>query len=320
MTAPRVLIYAKDADVYARLLRDRLPELETKACTDDSGLKSALEAHHPEVVLASIIGRPFPRQTLFDAPSVRWVQAASAGVDHLLPIEPDVLVTSASGVHDDALADYVICACLMWNLHFHDFFRDRVARRWQSRELIPSRGQTLVVLGFGSVGRAVAGKALGFGMRVVGVRARPLASVLTVEDVEVVGVERLSEVVGGADFLAVTLPLTDQTKGLLNHERLQSMKEGSVLVNISRGGIVDEDALAHVLRHGPVAFAVSDVFATEPLPPESELWDLENLVITPHTGDIRGWQERVTKLFADNLIRWIAKEPLVNVVDPVRGY
>lgn len=320
MTTPRVLIYARDADIYAQLLRERLPEIEPATCTDDSGLKASLEAHEPEVVLASVIGRPFPRNELFDARSVRWVQAASAGVDHLLPIEPRIVVTSASGVHDDALSDYVVCACLMWNLHFNDFFRDRLERRWQSRELIPSHGQNLVVLGLGSIGRAVAAKAVGLGMRVVGVRARPTATLAPNRHVEVVGVERLDEVLPTADFLAVTLPLTDQTKGLLGIEALQAMKEGSVLVNISRGGIVDEEALAHVLRHGPLAGAVSDVFATEPLPRDSELWELENLIITPHTGDIRGWQARVTKLFADNLIRWIAKEPLVNVIDPVRGY
>jgi phosphoglycerate dehydrogenase-like enzyme len=137
---------------------------------------------------------------------------------------------------------------------------------------------------------------------------------------EVHGPERLREVASGSDFLAVTLPLTPNTKGLVSDSVLQSMKPGSVLINLSRGTIVDESALSKALENGPLRGAVVDVFAQEPLPPESDLWDLPNLVITPHTGDIEGWREKVTELFCENLRRRLAGEPLRNVVDPERGY
>ena len=123
-----------------------------------------------------------------------------------------------------------------------------------------------------------------------------------------------------ANYLAVTLPLTPGTRGLLSAEILSSMKTGSVLVNISRGGIVDEAALVNVLHKGPLRGAVFDVFENEPLPKDSKLWDAENLIITPHTGDIRGAKKRVAELFVKNLDLWQREEPLLNPVDPVRGY
>ena len=134
------------------------------------------------------------------------------------------------------------------------------------------------------------------------------------------GVDQLIEVLEDADFLAVTLPRTEKTLGLVSESVLASMKPGSVLVNISRGGIVDERALASMLRDGALRGAVLDVFETEPLPPESELWDLKNLVITPHTGDIEGWQSKVVELFCANFERFRAGRSLENVVDPDRGY
>jgi phosphoglycerate dehydrogenase-like enzyme len=206
----------------------------------------------------------------------------------------------------------------MWNLHFPTFFRQQRERVWSSTELAPTRGRTLAILGLGSIGRLAAVKAKKLGMQVLGVKARPGMPPEGVD--EVYGVERLAEVAGRSDFLVVTLPLTPRTKGLVDERTLQSMQPGSVLINLSRGTIVDESALVKALTLGPLRGAVMDVFAQEPLPKESELWDLPNLVITPHTGDIEGWKERVADLFCENLARWRASEPLRNVVDPERGY
>lgn len=149
-------------------------------------------------------------------------------------------------------------------------------------------------------------------MDVVGVRSRPAD--------DAVGPEQLEQALADADFLVVTLPRTPKTLGLVGREVLQSMKPGSVLINISRGGIVDEQALMDALRSGPLASAVLDVFETEPLPPESPLWDLENVVITPHTGDIAGWESKVAELFCDNLERFRSGQKLMNLVDAERGY
>lgn len=318
MSEARVLVLAGKPDVYLEPIRRRFPDVLLESCRDYRDLETALRDFRPSIVLAAKIGTPFPRETLFGCPSLEWVQTASAGVDHLLPLNPRVAVTSASGIHDEVLTDYVICAVLMWNLHFPTFSRQQREHVWKSTELLPTAGRTLSILGLGSIGKLAARKAKKLGMRVLGVKARPGPPPEGVDEVH--GVEGLEEVAGRSDFLAVTLPLTPETRGLVGEGVLQAMKPGSVLINLSRGTIVDEGALSKALRNGPLRGAVVDVFAREPLPPESELWDLPNLVITPHTGDIQGWREKVAELFCDNLARRLGGEPLRNVVDPVRGY
>jgi phosphoglycerate dehydrogenase-like enzyme len=313
-----ILILAEDPEVYAEPVRDRYPGYRLGSCSCYDSLESTLRELCPTIVLASKLGTPFPRDVLLSSPSVRWIQAVSAGVDHLLPLDPRVQVTSASGIHDEAISDYVVCALLLSNLRFPRFFQKQRERAWAPMELVAAKGQTLVVLGLGSIGRLVAEKARGLGMRVIGVKARPEIRPEGVDEVE--GVDRLEAVVSRADFLAVTLPLTPATRGMVGADVFRAMKPGAALINVSRGGIVEEDALVTALKSGRLGGAVSDVFSTEPLPAESELWDLENLVVTPHTGDIQGWQSAVADLFCRNLERWRDGEPLLNRVDPVRGY
>ncbi len=318
MSETRVLVLAGKPEVYSAPIRARFPDVVLESCRDYHDLEGALRAFRPSIVLAARIGAPFPRETLFSCPSLEWVQTVSAGVDHLLPLDPRVTVTSASGVHDEVLTDYIVCSVLMWNLHFPRFFHQQHAHLWKSTELVPAAGQTLSILGLGSIGRLAALKAKKLGMQVIGLRARPGAPPEGVDEVH--GVESLEEVASRTDFLAVTLPLTPRTKGLLGDEVLQSLKPDSVLINLSRGTIVDERALVKALSTGPLRGAVMDVFEQEPLPEGSELWDLPNLVITPHTGDIQGWREKVAELFCDNFERRRAGERLRNVVDPDRGY
>ena len=318
MSETRVLVLAGKPDVYLEPIRARFPDVVLESCRDSRDLEATLRDFHPSIVLAAKIGAPFPRETLFSAPSLEWVQTASAGVDHLLPLDPRVTVTSASGIHDEVLTDYVICSVLMWNLHFPRFFQQQREHLWKSMELVSTTDQTLSILGLGSIGRRAAVKAKNLGMRVLGVRAHPGKPPEGVDEVH--GVEHLSEIASRSDFLAVTLPLTPKTRGLVDDRVFQSMKRGSVLINLSRGTIVEERALVKALAAGPLRGAVMDVFASEPLPKESELWDLPNLVITPHTGDIQGWREKVADLFCENLARRRAGETLKNVVDPERGY
>lgn len=318
MSETRVLVLAGKPDVYLDAVRARFPDVTLESCRDYTDLEATLRDFRPSIVLAAKIGVPFPRETLFSCPSLEWVQTASAGVDHLLPLSPRVTVTSASGIHDEVLTDYVICSVLMWNLHFPRFFRQQREHFWKSTELVPTAGQTLSILGLGGIGSLVASKAKKLGMRVIGLKARPGTPPEGVDEVH--GVERLAEVASRSDFLAVTLPLTSRTRGLVGEGVIQAMKPGSVLINLSRGTIVDESALVRALKSGPLRGAVMDVFEQEPLPEESELWDLPNLVITPHTGDIQGWREKVAELFCENLARRRGGERLRNVVDPAREY
>lgn len=312
MSELRVLVLARKPDTYATPVRERFPDVELDVCTSYEELPEKLATHRPSVVLASKVGLPFPRELLFEAESVEWIQCTSAGVDHLLPLNQRVRVSSASGIHDEALADYIVCAMLMTNLHFPSFFRQQRAHEWLPKELESSKGQKLVVLGMGSIGSRAAAKARALGVEVVGVRSRPAENAI--------GIDQLGGALADADFLAVTLPRTPETLGLVGADVLRAMKPGSVLINISRGGIVDEEALVAALKDKSLACAVVDVFETEPLPEDSPLWDVENLVITPHTGDIAGWEAKVVELFCRNLDRWRSGETLENLVDPERGY
>ena len=184
--------------------------------------------------------------------------------------------------------------------------------------LVSTTGATLAIVGFGRIGAEVGRLAKAHGMRVIGVRARPAPSP---HADEVVGMDSLNDALGQADYVLNVLPLTDVTRGLFNNNIFTAMKKGAYLINTGRGHIVDEDALATALESGQLGGATLDVFATEPLPTDSPLWGMSNVVITPHTaGDAENWEDAVTDLFCDNMTRWIDGTPLENIVDPARGY
>jgi phosphoglycerate dehydrogenase-like enzyme len=193
--------------------------------------------------------------------------------------------------------------------------REHAWRRTLPRE---ARGRTLGILGLGAIGEALAVRAAALGMRVIGTQRAPKPHP-AVECVE--PPERTDLVLAESDVVVLLLPLTAETRGLLSRERLARMKPGALLVNLARGGIVDEDALVEALREGRLAGAAFDVFATEPLPAESPLWDAPNLWITPHmAGGFPEILDETTRLFAENVARLERGEPVRNAIDRERGY
>ena len=268
---------------------------------------------------------PDQLRSLFEAaPGLRWVHTTSAGVDRLLAPDilgrPDLTITNNSGSFDVPIAEYVLTVMLAAVKRLPEYLRAQSASVWtkdlQGSEL---RGATLVVLGLGSIGGEVARLASAFGMRVIGVRRR--LDLPAIAGVEVVPPERLADVVGEADHVAVTAPLTPATRGIVSREVIARMKPTAHLVNIGRGAIVDEVALLEALRAKRIAGAAIDAWWTEPLPPESEWWRLDNVMVTPHIShsSLRV-RERTRDLFLENLRRWKDKRPLLNVVDPASGY
>jgi phosphoglycerate dehydrogenase-like enzyme len=257
-------------------------------------------------------------------PRLRWVHATSAGAGEQvrragLPAEAleRVAVTTSSGVHAVPLAEFAIFGLLAVAKDLPRLIEDQRARAWPEvrqpfREL---SGQTLFLVGLGEIGREVArlGKALG--MRTVGVRRTEGPPPECVDEVH--GPQRLAELAGRADAMVVSLPLTDQTAGLVDRATIERLPPGCIFVNIGRGAVVDEPALVDALRDRRIAGAVLDVFATEPLPADSPLWTLPNVLVTPHAAALSAREnERITELFVDNLRRYLDGEPLVNVVEP----
>jgi phosphoglycerate dehydrogenase-like enzyme len=257
-------------------------------------------------------------------PRLRWVHATSAGAGEQvrsagLPAEAlkRVTVTTSSGVHAVPLAEFSILGLLAVAKELPLFVEDQRARAWPEvrRPLRELSGQTLFLVGLGEIGREVArlGKALG--MRTVGFRRTQGPPPDHVDEVH--GPERLAELAGRADAMVVSLPLTDQTAGLIDRATIDRLPASCIFVNVGRGGVVDEPALVDALREWRIAGAVLDVFATEPLPEDSPLWALPNALVTPHAAALSAREnERIVELFTDNLRRYLDGRPLRNVVEP----
>jgi len=264
--------------------------------------------------------------TLAQRPKLRWIQATSSGVGRLVGRvglrDSSVAVTTASGVHARPLAEFALLALLMFGKRTLELVADQRARRWQRHAGEELRGKTVCVVGLGKVGCEVARLARAFDMRVVGtvraVRGRT-AEELGVDRLE--GPEGLDDLLGEADAVVLAAPDTSETRALLDARRLGLMKRDAVLVNVGRGSLVDERALVEALRSGHLRGAALDVFEREPLPPESPLWDLPNVFVSPHSASTVAQENaRITGLFCANLRRYLDGEPLVNLLDPERGY
>ena len=312
-----VLIAYDQPDEFRDLLSVRFPDVEFVYATNARGVREALAEHDPEVAFSiKHPGFPSPAHAPIPAhPSVRWIQIGGSGFDHLLPWDAArVTVTNGAGVLAPYLAESVTGAMLALGCGFLSYVEQQRARQWKPVAFTPLRDRTLLVVGFGKIGECVACNAKALGMRVVGIRATP-APHPAVNEMH--GPEALHALLPAADFVSLHVRLNDATRGLISREALAAMKPGAYLVNTSRGPIVDEAALIGALRSGHLGGAYLDVFETEPLPAESPLWDMPNVLITPHASDnIHGWSRRFAALFADNLDRWRAGERLLNLVKP----
>lgn len=256
------------------------------------------------------------------APNVKWLQATSAGIGQYVSANGldriGVTFTTASGVHARPLADFCTMAMLMFAKGYFTMLRDQSARRWERTCAGELTGQTLAVIGLGKVGKEVARQAKCFGMRVIGT-ARTARELPNVD--AVYAPDALGEVLPQADFVVLIAPHTPDTDGLLGARELARMKPTAVLINIARGALVDEDALIAALRDGGLAGAALDVFRTEPLPRDSPLWDMPNVIISPHSAStVTQENARITDLFCENLRRYLDGRPLLNVLDTRRMY
>ncbi|TWD83353.1 phosphoglycerate dehydrogenase-like enzyme [Kribbella amoyensis] len=257
-----------------------------------------------------------------DAGSVEWIHVTAAGVDTLLFDElrdSDVVVTNAHGVFDRPIAEYVLGAVIAHAKDSRRGYEYQRRHEWRYRETRSVAGSRALVVGTGGIGREIARL-----LRAVGTEVRGVGRTARSGDPdfgEVVASSNLAGEVGWCDHLVLAVPLTEQTRGLVDSAVLAAMKPDAQLVNIARGPIVDNAALLAALEDGQLAGATLDVFDEEPLPADHPLWDAPNLTITAHmSGDVVGWREVLAAQFAENVRRWLADEPLLNVVDKKLGY
>jgi phosphoglycerate dehydrogenase-like enzyme len=273
----------------------------------------------------AIYGVP-TREGFRAARRVRWVHRPGTGIDDLgrIPelVDSDVVLTNVRGTHAAAMADHIFAQLLALTHRVPQAWEDQRAHRWDTRgydgRIVEIAGKTMGIVALGGIGLAIAHRAHGFGMRVVGVDA---GSVDAPEWLEVWGVDRLDNLLAAADVVAVAAPLTRLTRGLIDRRRIGVMKRGSYLFVVSRGGIVDEAGLIEALGDGRLAGAGLDVTETEPLPPDSPLWETPNLLISPHASALTPemWAGRF-EVYKQHLRRWLAGEPFDYVCDKEAGY
>jgi phosphoglycerate dehydrogenase-like enzyme len=232
--------------------------------------------------------------------------------------ESAVEMTNSRGVFGPALGEFAATAVLFFAKELRRMVRNQAERRWEAIEVEMVAGRTAAIVGFGDVGRACADSLRRLGLRVVGVRRHPAPDPLADE---VVGADALPRVLAACDVCVIATPLTAQTRGLIGAGELARLRPHAVLVNVGRGAVVDEAALVDALRRRAIRGAGLDVFAEEPLPPASPLWDLDNVLVSPHTADrVRGWEAAAMGPFLENLRRFVDGRPLLHRVDKRAGY
>ena len=315
MTARSILVYhseAGEAQAYARLIKQPKPPFAVAVCATPA------EAE-PHIADAEILyAWNFPRELLRRATRLRWAQSMGAGVERLMVPELPrrVTVTRVAGIFGPWMAEYVLGWCL-WLTQRTELFRaQQREQRWRQVDPLRLHGATLCVVGLGDIGRTVARAARGFGMCVVGVSQ---SGKIATEAERVHKTRDIRKALAGADFVALTVPLTDATRGLIGAAELTAMKPSAWLINTARGPVVDEAALLDALRGNRLGGAVLDVFGEEPLPQDHPLWDFGNVVITPHISGPSTPAE-IAPIFNDNLRRYLAGRALRYGVDRKRGY
>ena len=265
-----------------------------------------------------------PADMAANCPRLRWVQATSAGIGGFLDrtglAGTGLVFTTAAGVHGVPLAEFALLGLLYFAKGMPALAEAKAARHWQRYAGSQVAGSRALLVGLGGVGRAVARLLAAAGVEVYGA-GRPGRRYDVPGVASYVASDELYQVLPGVDALVLACPLTEQTRRLIGAVELALMRQGSVLVNISRGPVVDEEALVSALRAGHLRGACLDVFATEPLPADSPLWDMPNVIVSPHSAaTVAAENGLLTDLFIDNLRRWLAGRPLRNTYDRAAGY
>jgi len=312
------LVIAADlGEAWFARLRERVPDLTLVVCRDAAEVAAAL----PEA--DGFLGWQLDVAAYRSAAHLGWIQAMTAGVDgFLVPelAERGTLLTNTSGVHVPNAAEHVLALMLGFARGLPALYAAQARQEWRQRTDLQFElsGQTVCVVGLGDIGLALAERARGLGMRVTGVRRQP-TPVAGVE--RVATSETMAPLLAQADHVALCLPLTPETRGVFDRERIAQIKRGAYLYNVGRGETLDHAALVAALRERRLAGAGLDVTDPEPLPVDHPLWSLETVVITSHTsgGSPNLW-DRVLELLVDNIARYREDRPLRNLVDPLLGY
>ncbi|WP_245430791.1 D-2-hydroxyacid dehydrogenase [Mesorhizobium sp. WSM3868] len=268
-----------------------------------------------------LLAPSFPVKLVSKARRLKWFQCTNAGIDTVLPIRDqlnELIITNARGVHGELIADYVIAGITMLHWDFPRFMREQARKEWRDRSITLLAEQTLGVVGLGSIGAAIARRAKGAGMRVIGCKRDVTEPVPYVD--ELLPSSGLEELLTLSDFVVLAVPRIPETERLIGRAQFRQMRRTAFLVNIARGAVVAESELIEALVSGEIAGALLDVFEQEPLPAESPLWTMPNVIVTPHVAGWRSdYDRRTLDIFSENIHCFLEDPPLQNVIDLSRG-
>jgi D-2-hydroxyacid dehydrogenase (NADP+) len=307
-------------DAFVPGLQRDFPRVDFVVCADRAQLPALMAD-------ADVYFGPIEPAIAANAPHLKWVQSISTGVDAMLAIPElghgDMVLTGARGTHSTCLAESVFGMMFAFTRGIRRSVSLQQRHQWSQTglrgELRELSGSTLGLVGYGAMAQAIASRALAFAMRVVSVDLYPANPI---EGVAVHGMDGLEDLLAQSDYVVVTVPGHPRTRGMIGPREIAHMKPGAMLIGISRGGVIDQVALAEALREKRLWAAALDVADPEPLPADSDLWDLDNLLITPHIAGGTQFEGRnVVRIFRENLARFLSGTmPLRNQVDRVRGY
>jgi D-2-hydroxyacid dehydrogenase (NADP+) len=308
---------------YIKKIQEVSADIKVLQSSDEKELLHLIE--NVDILFAG----DFSLEIFLKAKNLKWIQTVGAGVNRFLfpeVVKSNVIITSAGGVHPIPISEHVIGLMLSLSRKLHFFIRNQMERKWEMNgaklmeQIEELSAKTVGIVGLGRIGSEVAKKTKCLGMKVIATKRNPTVSKPNYVD-KLVNPENLEELLAESDFVVLTLPLTKETQGMIGEAQLKSMKRTSYLINVARGKIVQEDKLIQALKEDWIVGAGLDTFETEPLPQNSELWTMKNVIITPHMAGLTPhYFERLTNIFCENLNRFINNEPLINVVDKTVGY
>ena len=319
-----ILVLSADlADADLKLLAQLPPETDIAVGNSVEAFERL--AAQATVILSWSLSGELLRDVFAMSPNVRWVHSRSAGLETVLfpaLVESPVPLTNGRGVFSQSLGEFALGAILYFAKDFRRMNRNQEAGRWEPFDIVEIAGQTVGILGYGDIGRAVAARVRAMGMRVLAVRRRgPSPSQADPLAHQIFPPEGRMEMLAQSDYIVAASPLTAETRGIIGEREFQAMKPNAVVINLGRGPVIDEAAMVRALAGKRIKGAALDVFDTEPLPDGHPFYGLENVLLSPHCADhTPDWTDQAMRFFLAQFARFAAGQPLENVVEKEQGY
>ena len=305
-------------------VEDRIPKIRRLLTNREILLFPSTDEIAEKVEDIEIVFGSIPLELLHRAKSLKWIQLAGAGADGIAYASKnyDFVITNASGVHAIPISEHILALMFALARGLNRAIRRQLRHKWTRHDIHKAfelSGKTVLLIGIGAIGEAFANRAKSLGMNVIGIRRHPERGLPDLD--RVLGPDSLKQELPNADFVVITVPGTDETRGMIGKRELSLMKPESYIFNIGRGGTIDGTALIDALERQAIAGAGLDVFEEEPLPEGSPLWEMENVIITSHYAGITpAYGDRLWEIFFDNLTRYLDAKPMRNLVDKELGY